>query len=400
MTDPTRPAPGRPRLLAINQSVSVLFRELVEGFAAQGVDVKLLAGYLELSEGCPPPFQWIRGCPLRKAPAWRRMWTWGRFTFQAIIAMIRSRDGLALLVTNPPLVPWVAPLMRRLFGVRYVELVYDIFPDVMDRMGMLRRGSLMYRLLRRLSARAHRRAECVITLGRYMRQTVLGQLEDPAEVEVHVIDNWANVDEIVPMERRSNPFSAAHGLADKFVVMYSGAFGATHDIDSIVLAAERLADLPDLRLVLIGGGTREAQVRQLVEQKRLPNLLLLPWQPVDQVKYSLTAADCQIVCLDEGYEGISVPSKTYTALAAGAAVLAVSPPDTELTDLVARHECGIWLRPRDVQGLCDAIRRLYEDRGLLGRMKANSRRAAVEHYSTQRCVEQYVKLIMPLLTGS
>lgn len=388
------------RLLAVNQSVSTLFRDLADGMAAQGVEVKMLAGYLELSQGYTPPFEWIPGCPLQKAPAWRRIWTWSKFTFQAICAMIRNRHAVALLVTNPPLVPWVGPMMRRLFGVRYAELVYDIYPDVMARMGMVRKGSLLYRFVRRLSNRAHRRAECVITLGRCMRQTVLDQLDDPRAVEVHVIPNWANTEEIVPMPHASNPFAAAHGLTDKFVVMYSGAFGATHDIDSIVLAAERLADLPELRIVLIGGGTREAQVRQLVDQKRLPNLILLPWQPVDQVKYSLTAADCHVVCLDEGYEGISVPSKAYTALAAGAALLAVSPPDTELTDMVDQHECGIWLRPRDVQGLSQAIRKLYEDRPALERMKSNSRRAAVEHYSKARCVEQYVKLLMPLLEES
>jgi glycosyltransferase involved in cell wall biosynthesis len=395
MTEGT-PRESAGKLLAINQSVSTYFRDLADGMAAQGLEVTLLAGYLELTEGYTPPFEWIRGCELRRSPAWRRLWTWGKFTLQAMRAMIRHRKGLVLLVTNPPLVPWVAPMLRRLFGVRYIELIYDIYPDVMGRMGMLRAGGRMYRFLRHLSSRAHRRAECVITLGRCMRQTVLGQLDDPAAVEVHVIPNWANIEEIRPRPRQDNPFSIAQGLTDKFVVMYSGAFGATHDIDSIVLAAEQLLDLGDLQIVLIGGGTREAEVRRLVEQKALPNLRLLPRQPVDQVKFLLTAADCQIVCLDEGFEGVSVPSKTYNALAAGTAILAVSPPDTELTDLVAEHDCGIWLPPRDVAGLAAAIRKLHDDRPLLARMQANSRRAAVEHYSKGPCVEQYVKLLMPL----
>ena len=385
------------QLLAANQSVSTLFRDLVDEFAARGVDVQLLAGMVEMQEGYTPKFTWIRGCPLRKRPAWKRLWSWGLFTLQAMVAMIRRRYRLALLVSNPPLVPWVAPLMRALFGVRYAVLIYDVWPDALVRLNLIKENGLTHRFFRRLAAWSHRRAECIITLGECMKKTLQAHVDDPPALTVHVISNWADVESIVPMPRALNPFAAAHGLRDKMVVMYSGAFGATHDIDTIVLAAERLADLPDLRIVLIGGGTREAEVRRLVEEKHLPNLLLLPWQPVERVRYSLTSADCHIVCLDEGYEGVSVPSKTYTSLAAGAALLAVSPADTELANIVSRHDCGIWIRPRDIDGLTGAIRRLHQDRALLARMKANARQAAVEHYSTRHCVEQYVRLLMPLL---
>ncbi len=80
-----------------------------------------------------------------------------------------------------------------------------------------------------------------------------------------------------------------------------------------------------------------------------------------------------------------------------AAILGVSPPQTELTRVIARHDCGIWLRPRNAEALAGAIRRLYEDRELLARMKENARRAAVQYYSKEICVRQYLELLMPLL---
>jgi glycosyltransferase involved in cell wall biosynthesis len=389
--------PHRPRLLAVNQSVSVLFRELVEGFVANDVEVTLLAGELEQNEGYVPQFTWLKGCKLHKASAWRRIWTWGKFTLQAAIAMITHRRDLQLVVTNPPTVPWVASLLKRLWGVRYVDVVYDIFPEVLSRMGVLQSKGLIYRFLRHLSVREHQDAQCVITLGECMKNTVLGHLDDGQSLQVHVIPNWADVDFIKPLPKESNPFALAHNLADKFVVMYSGAFGASHDIDSIVLAAERLQEMPNVRVVLIGGGTRLEHVRRLVNVKRLPNLMMLPWQSIDQVKYSLASADCHIVCTDQGYEGVSVPSKLYTALAAGAAILAVSQSDTELTRVIARHDCGLWLQPRDVEGLAAAIRRLHDEPLVLARMKLNARQTAVQFYSKEICVQKYVELIMPLL---
>jgi glycosyltransferase involved in cell wall biosynthesis len=113
-----------------------------------------------------------------------------------------------------------------------------------------------------------------------------------------------------------------------------------------------------------------------VAARKLPHLTLLPLQPFRVLPYSLTAADVSIVCLDEGYEGLSVPSKTYYALAAGAAILAVSPDGTELTDLVAEHRCGLHVPPRSPDLLAQAIRRLHDDRDLLASVRAAATAAA------------------------
>ena len=384
---------ARPRLLATNQVTSTLFRDVLDAVVEAGIEVKLVAGYLELGEGYRPGFEWIPATELRKSPAWRRIWTWGLFTLQAWRAMAGHPDCLCLLTTNPPLVPWIAPFARRLFGLHYVLLVYDIYPDAMERMGMIRAGGIAARMLRRLSAESLRHAECVITLGEDMKRTVLAHLPSGRRVPVEVIPNWADIDVIRPIPKEENPFARRHGLVEKFVVMYSGAFGATHNIGNIVEAAESLQDLADVQFVLIGGGTCEEEVRDLVARKALPNLALLPWQETDQVRYSLAAADCQIVSLDVGYEGISVPSKTYTALAAGAAILAISSPGTELTETIARHDCGVVLPPRNSQALAEAVRQVHADRSRLEEMKRNARRAAEEEYNAHVCTRRYLAVL-------
>ena len=71
------------KLLAVNQSTSALFRGVVDAFAAAGADVTLVAGYLETSEGYQPDFKFIPARKLVKSPAWRRIWTWGKFALSA-----------------------------------------------------------------------------------------------------------------------------------------------------------------------------------------------------------------------------------------------------------------------------------------------------------------------------
>jgi glycosyltransferase involved in cell wall biosynthesis len=314
-----------------------------------------------------------------------------------MLLMRRHRDHFVLITTNPPFVPWVAPLAKRLFGMRYALLVYDVYPDVLSRMGMIRRNGLIERFLRRLSGRSMQEAECVITLGEHMKATILAHLPPGQLVAVEVIPNWADIEAIRPIPRAENPFALEHGLLGKFVVMYSGNFGATHDVESIVDAAELLTDLADVQFVLIGGGTRLKEVQLYVRAKALPNLLLLGWLPAEQLRFSVTSADCLVVSLDAGYEGISVPGKTYTSLAAGAAILAVSPPQTELADLVRDEKCGLWVPPRSSADLAAAVRQLHGDRTLLARMKANSRAAAEACYNVAACTRRYREILLPVM---
>jgi len=239
----------------------------------------------------------------------------------------------------------------------------------------------------------------VITLGRHMAETLRRHLADWGDVPLYVIDNWADTDFIRPLAKADNPFARRHGLVDKFVVSYSGAFGATHDTESIVAAAEALLDLPDVHFLLIGGGTRQREVSEVVARKALPNLTLLPLQPFDMLRYTLPAADCAIVSLDEGYEGLSVPSKTYYALAAGAALLAISGPGTELTELVAEHGCGVHIPPRSPEALAGAIRRLHDDRELLSAYKSAARRAAERHFSRRAATSRYLRCLAKCLAG-
>lgn len=236
-------------------------------------------------------------------------------------------------------------------------------------------------------------AEHVFTLGPHMREAVRQYL--PPELPVSIIPTWVDTDVIRPIPRSENSWARTHGLDGKFVVMYSGNFGATHDVDLLVDAARLLRDRTNLHFVLIGSGAKwnsiEASLRD--DDK---NISLLPWQLSEVLSETLSCADISFVSLSEGAEGVSMPSKTYYAMAAGSAIMASCSEESDLAEVVRRSACGVVVRPNVVEDIVDSCERLVRDPSALTTCKANARSAAVNLYSRHinaRIVREIVEQI-------
>jgi glycosyltransferase involved in cell wall biosynthesis len=156
-----------------------------------------------------------------------------------------------------------------------------------------------------------------------------------------------------------NPFRKAQGWDDKFVVMYSGNHSLVHPLDTLLDAAEQLKDDPRFVFAFIGGGKGKQAVEDRVaelkaercslngesaatnnKQQTTSNLISLPYQPLDQIKYSLSAADLHIVSLGDNMSGIVHPCKIYGALSIGRPVLTLGPKDSYLSDIVETEGRG------------------------------------------------------------
>ena len=85
---------------------------------------------------------------------------------------------------------------------------------------------------------------------------------------------------------------------------------------------------------------------------------LLPFRPVEQIPHVMMAGDFHIVTVRRGLEGVVVPSKLYSILAAGRPVLAVAPPESDAARIVVESGCGIAADPDDPAAVAAAIKEL------------------------------------------
>jgi colanic acid biosynthesis glycosyl transferase WcaI len=234
------------------------------------------------------------------------------------------------------------------------------------------------------------RATAIVALGDTMkRRLVEGKGADPALVQV--IENWADCRAIVPGDRQS-AFASANGLAGRFVVMHAGNLGLSQDLDTALDAAALVGDRDDILFVFVGGGVRQAELQARVAREGLANVRFVPHQPKEAMGPWYAASDVSLISLRRGLAGVIVPSKTYSALAAGRPCIAAVEADCEIAPLVRDAGCGLVIEPHDAAALAGAVTALAADPAAAARMGHQAREAALR-FDRARQVARYDALL-------
>ncbi len=291
-----------------------------------------------------------------------------------------------LIASNPPYAGLLGLAFRYLKGGQYTFLFQDIFPESAALSGVLKANGLPYQFFQALMAFICRQAEHTIVLTPAM-QTYLEKTHPPLQGKLQVIENWA-VEPIDPQPKATNPFAQQHGLDKIFTVLYSGNIGRLHDIGTIAEAIYLLRDEP-IQFVFIGDGSKRSILIDYQDRYELANLLLLPFQPRQQLPHTLTACDLSLVSLIPGAEQIVAPCKLYGMLAAGRAILSLSTPGSYLEQLLSQHNCGINLSPGDPVGLAKTIKTLSNQPDHVDTLGHNAHLLYQQYYHIDRAAKQY-----------
>jgi colanic acid biosynthesis glycosyl transferase WcaI len=271
------------------------------------------------------------------------------FLVQATIRALFARHLSRVVVTTVPVMSPVCGAvlaMTRRVGVIY--WVMDLNPDQLVALGVVGPSSLVARALKRWNLALLRRALAIIVCDEYMAKRVRATF-DPGD-RLHVVTPWAHENHLEPVSPERNPFLATHALRGRRVIMYSGNHALTNPLTTLLDAAARLSNDPRLVFVFVGGGAGKLDV----EARRLSNVISLPYQPLDQIKYSLSAADVHVVTIGSAVVGIVHPCKIYGAMAASRPILSFGPHHSHVADIV-HQGIGWHFEHGDVDGAVAAL---------------------------------------------
>ncbi len=317
-------------------------------------------------------------------------------------AFLRKPDAI-LVSTHPPPGPITAVILSLLRGIPICYWVHDLNPDLALETGIVGEDTFPVYLMNWLNRQILHRAKRIVVLDRFMAERV--QRKQDVAAKVAIIPPWPHNDHAESIKHADNPWRKKYIGKGCRVVMFSGNHSLAHPLDTLLQAALRMRDEDeeDIEYLFIGGGLGKREIEAIIEQEHPRNIRSLPYQSLETLRYSLSAADVHIVSVGNETVGIVHPSKIYGAMAAGRPILLLGPNRCHATDIIGGHNIGWHVTHGNVDGAMKVLRAIQRTpRERLEEMGRTARELVRCHYSRDALRNRFcdeVEAVLPPAAG-
>ncbi len=306
-----------------------------------------------------------------------------------------TKADVMFIDSTPPTQGFMAAFLKKCKRIPMVYNLQDIFPDSLVHTGISTEDSLAFKIGRWMENITYRNADKIIVISEDFKKNIMAK--GVPEEKIEVVYNWVDEQAVYHVERKENPLFSQYGLdADKFYVAYSGNIGLTQNMELLLAVAERFQEQTDIGFVLVGDGAYLETLKQHIHDKRLDNITLLPFQPYSEIANVFSLGDVGLIISKGGVGANSVPSKTWSYMAAKTPLLVSFDTDSELVRFTKENECGVCVPPDDADALYKAILTMKASKESLLQQGENGRRFIDATLSRRVGTKRYIAVICSL----
>lgn len=315
----------------------------------------------------------------------------------ALMQQLETRLEEVAREVRPDILHAHSPVLNALPAIKVarrlgIPLVYEIrafWEDAAVDHGSTTEGSLRYRATRALETRAIRQVDHVFTICEGLRADIVAR-GIPAS-KVTVIPNAVDIASFQLASPPDPQLQEKWGLTGKTVVGFIGSFYAYEGLDLLLDALpELIRQRPDVRLLLVGGGPQEANLRQQAERLGLGDHVIftgrVPHQDVGRYYdlINVLAYPRHPMRLTE----LVTPLKPLEAMAQGQLFVASDVGGHK--ELIEHGKTGILFKAGDCKALSEALLGLLNDCQRWPELKANGRHFVEVVRNWRNSVANYV----------
>ena len=313
---------------------------------------------------------------------------------------IKAKDiDLISSGSTPPTQGLLCAMVKKKLSKKYkrnVPFVYnlqDIFPDSLVHTGLAKKGGLLWKIGRKIEDATYKVADKIVVISEGFKQNIMEK--GVPEEKIVIIENWIDVNAVVDIPRDENKLFDKYNLPrDKFYICYSGNVGHTQNMDMLLDTAKRISSVnSDIAFVIIGEGAAKAHVAERVNNEKIENVFLLPFQDYADISHVFSLGDMGLIISKKGVGSNSVPSKTWSIMSASRPVLASFDKGGDLDRVITDNGCGVCISPDDVDGFYNEILSCYENREKLLEMGKNGRSYVTTHLTKEIGTGKWVELL-------
>ncbi len=298
---------------------------------------------------------------------------------------------LIYVASTPPTQGALAALVKKFKKVPFVYNLQDVFPDSLAGTGLAKKGGFLWKIGRTIENFTYRNADKIIVISQDFKKNIMAK--GVPENKIVVVYNWVDQNAVKDIPRSENKLFSMYNLDPaKFYVTYNGNIGLTQNMDMLLEVAKSLEANEDILFILVGNGAYLEDVKQIIAERNVQNVTLLPFQPYEDISYVFSLGDVSLVISKPGVGANSVPSKTWSIMSASRPVLA-NFDDNELKTIIEKNNCGIFTKAGDKVAFTDAILKLYKNRKLCEEMGKNGRKFVMDNLTREAGTKKYVDVI-------
>lgn len=176
-------------------------------------------------------------------------------------------------------------------------------------------------------------------------------------------------------------------------LLYAGNLGLGHDLETLVLALAKMNGQANIKAVFVGEGKAKKQLLREVRDLEIRNVEFRPPVPLFKLPALLAEGDVHFVSQKAGTQGLIVPSKIYSTLAARRPSIFIGPCDCEPAIIVKESKSGFVIEPGDVDGTIEALTKLTNDSKLLLEMGERAKSYYQDHFGRQKSIASIINVI-------
>ncbi|MEJ6951749.1 glycosyltransferase family 4 protein [Natronospora cellulosivora (SeqCode)] len=300
---------------------------------------------------------------------------------------------LIFVGSTPPIMGLVGAIIKKFKKVPMIYNLQDIFPDSLVSTGLTSKKSLLWKIGRIIENITYKSADKIIVISEDFSNNIM--LKGVPKEKIEVVYNWVDEKAVIPIKRKNNILFDKYDLdRNHFYVVYAGNLGHAQNIEVILEAAKEVSiQQKDIKFLIFGNGKQEDYYKGMLKSMGLKNTYIYPLQAYSLVSNVYSMGDVSIVSCKEGLGKSAMPSKSWSIMSAGTALIANFDEGTELQNIIEDNNIGIFTKAGDVDGLVSAILKLYKNENLRFQMGKNGRRFIVEHLSRKNSTKKIRDII-------
>ncbi|MBK6619141.1 MAG: TIGR04063 family PEP-CTERM/XrtA system glycosyltransferase [Nitrosomonas sp.] len=243
-----------------------------------------------------------------------------------------------------------------------IPLVYEVrafWEDAAVDHGTSTEWGIRYRLTRALENYAMHHADAITTICEGLRGDIISRKIAPEKVTV--IPNAVDLENFEMIQSTDGELRNSLGLTNRQVVGFIGSFYAYEGLTVLLQALPwMLADNPDIRLLLVGGGPQEAELRQLANELKIADKVVFTGRvPHEQVQRYYSIIDVLVYPrLSMRLTDLVTPLKPLEAMAQGK-LLAASDVGGH-RELIRDGHNGVLFKTNDPRSLAEKVNALLQ----------------------------------------